>query len=81
METVYYCSGCIDCCVMVLEVRRRLGYYNFLPEIQHFFADAAADADVKLRGATEFVAGGVDPHRCKYQAAEAIAVGGIQQAQ
>ena len=30
-------SGCIDCCVMVLEVRRRLGYYNFLPEVQHFF--------------------------------------------
>jgi hypothetical protein len=42
-------SGCIDCCVMVAEVRHRLGYHNFLPDIQYFF-DRYTDATFPPQG-------------------------------
>jgi hypothetical protein len=31
-------SGTVDCCLMAIEVHRRLGYWNYLPELAEIFA-------------------------------------------
>lgn len=30
-------SGCVDCCLLALEVHKRLGYYDYTPEIAWIF--------------------------------------------
>lgn len=30
-------SGAVDCCLLAAEIHKRLGYYNYEPDIRHFF--------------------------------------------
>ncbi len=36
-------SGTVDCCLMALEVHRRLGYHNYLPEVAWIFEQYTDD--------------------------------------
>jgi hypothetical protein len=31
-------SGTVDCCLLVLEVHKRLGYHDYMPEVQSIFS-------------------------------------------
>jgi hypothetical protein len=37
-------SGAIDCCLMAAEVHYRLGYWNYLPELEKIFAKYTEEA-------------------------------------